>query len=153
MLSVQRADLKLRAKLLQHCRAVILGELLRSILASNARKDWKSTLVPIINDAPCAWKVRGKRTLLPARVLFLELREVINILVNDNPKVLRVVVRLNIGEREGLRHGGQETQGLTIFEAGLIRTARDRFKGTMERERQEKSGETCGFVSDKVVYR
>lgn len=45
-------------------------------------------------------------TLLSAWMLLLKLRQVVNVLVDDDPEVILRLVRSNVAAGEGLGHGG-----------------------------------------------
>jgi hypothetical protein len=66
--------------------------------------------------------IESRRTLLPARVFILELGKIVDILVNDDPEVVCLVVGGHIGRREALRHDV------------LVRGERGLRGGVMERE-------------------
>jgi len=46
-------------------------------------------------------------TLLATGMLFLELSQIVDLLVNDDPKVVGLVVRGNVAGGEGLGHVGE----------------------------------------------
>jgi hypothetical protein len=73
------------------------------LLASLPATRWRTALCqPMLVDGPMVMLL----TLLTTRVLSLELRQVVDILVDDNVQVILLVVRRHVGGAKRLRHGG-----------------------------------------------
>ena len=68
----------------------------------------------------CMW-VEDRHTLLPARVLILELGQVVYILVHDDPQAVRLAVRCNIVWGKSLGH----VDGLQQFGTKLDKGTRN----------------------------
>lgn len=74
---------------------MVFPELLASIFAGNSLEDCGRELAAVI---PCGLGI--SHTLLSARVFLLELGQIVNIVIDNDPEVVGLVVRRNVVSRE-----------------------------------------------------
>jgi hypothetical protein len=76
---------------------VILPELLGGVLACDALQNFTRSANELSG-------LRKRHTLLPTGMVVLEFGQIIHILVDNNPKIVGLIVRRNVGGRKSLRH-------------------------------------------------
>lgn len=98
---------------------MIFPELLGSVLASDTLEDLLATCVVAkfyVSDwgAPCNASrstVNPGPLFLHTRVVILKVGEIVNILIDNDIEVIRLVVRRNVGSCECLGHAGRGKAG------------------------------------------
>jgi hypothetical protein len=78
---------------------VILPELLGGVLACDTLQNFTW----LANEL--SGTLHERHTLLPTGMIVLKLGQIVHILVDNDPKVVGLVVRRNVGGRKSLRHG------------------------------------------------
>ena len=82
---------------------MVFPELLAGVFAGNTLKDYKW-----LSDTFSRCDYAEMPTLLSTGVLILKLGQVIDVLVHDDPEIVRLVVRRYVAGGECFRHGVQD---------------------------------------------
>lgn len=70
---------------------MVFPELLASIFAGNSLEDCRQTLAIVISRG-----LGSSPTFLSARVFLLELGQVVNVVIDNDPEIVGLVVRRNV---------------------------------------------------------